>query len=488
MFIINDKKETPGRMKYDDKIWQTAKGCLKEMLGLSDMVFNVWFGESSLELTGDCDASVSVPTEFKRGIVTDRYLPQITQILRELTGIPNLNVTVTSREKPTQQGEMLDMPPTPVKASTFTVPKQTLRRDPPGPISPGYMQTPDRIARSRQIKSEQFNTFDNFIVGSSNKFAHAACIAVTNNPARDYNPLFIYGPSGIGKTHLLSAILYETGIKHPDMNVLYVRGEDFTNQIIEAIKRDTTQKFRDRYRTVDMLLIDDIQFIGGKTSTQEEFFHTFNALYEERKQIVLTSDKPPRDIKHLEERLRTRFEWGLIADIQPPDAELRAAILKYKAECLGVELPPDVVQYVADNLKNNIRQLEGAIKRIIAQSFLTGREITVDLAITSISDMISASEPVSVTVDRILECVSRHYGISIEDLKGRSRTRDIANTRHIAIYLIRNLTGMSLPAIGQIFKRDHTTILSSLDTVEKNMKRNPLLEIEIEELAKEIKE
>jgi chromosomal replication initiator protein len=476
-------------MKYDDNIWQTAKGCLKEMLGLSDMVFNVWFGESSLEFTGENEASVCVPTEFKRGIVADRYLPQLTGILRELTGCDTLSVTVSSRENQAKQREVSDVPPSPVKASSFTVPKQSMRRDFSDPISPGFMQTPDRIARSRLIKSEQFNTFENFIVGSSNKFAHAACIAVTNNPARDYNPLFIYGPSGIGKTHLLSAILYETGIKHPDMSVLYVRGEDFTNQIIEAIKRETTQKFRDRYRTVDMLLIDDIQFIGGKNSTQEEFFHTFNALYEERKQIVLTSDKPPRDIKQLEERLRTRFEWGLIADIQPPDSELRAAILKYKAECLGVELPPDVVQYIADNLKNNVRQLEGAIKRIIAQSFLTGREITVDLAITSISDMMSGSEPVSVTVDRILECVSRHYGVTVEDLKGRSRARDIANTRHIAIYLVRNLTGMSLPAIGQIFgKRDHTTILSSLDTVEKQLKRNPLLEIELDDLSKEIKE
>ena len=403
-------------------------------------------------------------------------------------------VSLTSRENPAQgdmntavSGEAL---PPPVKASTFTIPKQQPRRDTldQGTPAPGFMQTPDRMAKSKQIKNEQFNTFDNFIVGSSNKFAHAACIAVTNNPARDYNPLFIYGPSGIGKTHLLSAILYQTGIRHPDMTVLYVRGEDFTNQIIEAIKRETQDKFRERYRSVDMLLIDDIQFIGGKNSTQEEFFNTFNALYEERKQIVLTSDKPPRDIKLLEERLRTRFEWGLIADIQAPDSELRVAILKNKAEYLGVELPPDVLQYVADNLKHSVRQLEGAIKRIIAQSFLTGREITVDLAITSISDMMSGSEPVSVTVDRILECVSRHYGIPVEDIKGRARTRDIASTRHIAIYLIRSLTGMSLPAIGKVFGRDHTTILSSLDTVEKDISRNPLLEIELAELAKEIRE
>lgn len=273
-------------MKYDDKTWQSVRDCLREMLGLSDTVFNLWFGETALEYMDGSDAVISVPTEFKRGIISERYMAKLSEALLAVIG-RELTVTLTSREKPAAPGDAMDITSPPVKASTFTVPKQLPHRESLEPVTPapGFMQTPDRMARSRQIKSEQFNTFDNFIVGSSNKFAHAACIAVTNNPARDYNPLFIYGPSGIGKTHLLSAILYETGIRHPDMNVLYVRGEDFTNQIIEAIKRDTTGKFRDRYRTVDMLLIDDIQFIGGKNSTQEEFFHTFNALYEERKQI-----------------------------------------------------------------------------------------------------------------------------------------------------------------------------------------------------------
>jgi chromosomal replication initiator protein len=258
--------------------------------------------------------------------------------------------------------------------------------------------------------------------------------------------------------------------------------------MIDSIRRESTAVFREKYRLADVLLIDDIQFIAGKESTQEEFFHTFNALYEGHRQIIMTSDRPPRDIKTLEDRLKTRFEWGLIADVQPPDFELRIAIMKNKAEVLKIKMPGDVVEFLAENLKSNVRQLEGAIKKLGAQSLLTGVPINVDLAITCVADLLTGSEPVSVTVERILDKVSRKYNIPIEDIKSRKRTKEVASARHVTIYIIRRLTDMSLPAIGKYMGRDHTTILSSLDTIESELKTSATLELEINELIKEIKE
>ncbi len=329
-------------------------------------------------------------------------------------------------------------------------------------------------------------TFDNFIVGSSNKFAHAACTAVAANPAMNYNPLFIYGPSGLGKTHLLYAITNEIKKKKPNVKIIYIKGEDFTTQFIEALAAQMTNEFRNKYRSCDVLLIDDIQFIAGKTSTQEEFFHTFNALYEEHKQIILTSDRPPRDMKTLEDRLKTRFEWGLLADIQPPDIELRVAIIKKKAEQVGVTMPEDVLTYLAENLRSNIRQIEGAMKKLGALAFLSGQKITMEVARGCIADLLGGEEPVSVTVDKIFATVYKKYGISKEDLIGKNRSRDIAQARHVTIYLIRKITEMSLPNIGKIFNRDHTTALASYETIEKKLKTDAMLTIDINEMTKEV--
>lgn len=329
-------------------------------------------------------------------------------------------------------------------------------------------------------------TFDNFIVGSSNKFAHAACTAVAANPAMNYNPLFIYGPSGLGKTHLLYAITNEIKKKKPAAKIIYIKGEDFTTQFIEALAAQMTNEFRNKYRSCDVLLIDDIQFIAGKTSTQEEFFHTFNALYEEHKQIILTSDRPPRDMKTLEDRLKTRFEWGLLADIQPPDLELRVAIIKKKAEQVGVTIPEEVLTYLAENLRSNIRQIEGAMKKLGALAFLSGQKITMEVARGCIADLLGGEEPVSVTVDKIFATVYKKYGISKEDLIGKSRSREIAQARHVTIYLIRKITEMSLPNIGKIFNRDHTTVLSSWDIIEKKLKTDAMLTIDINEMTKEV--
>ena len=329
-------------------------------------------------------------------------------------------------------------------------------------------------------------TFDNFIVGSSNKFAHAACTAVAANPAMNYNPLFIYGPSGLGKTHLLYAITHEIKRKKPAAKIIYIKGEDFTTQFIEALAAQMTNEFRNKYRSCDVLLIDDIQFIAGKTSTQEEFFHTFNALYEEHKQIILTSDRPPRDMKTLEDRLKTRFEWGLLADIQPPDLELRVAIIKKKAEQVGIIIPEEVLTYLAENLRSNIRQIEGAMKKLGALAFLSGQKITMEVARGCIADLLGGEEPVSVTVDKIFATVYKKYGISKEDLTGKSRSREIAQARHVTIYLIRKITEMSLPNIGKIFNRDHTTALASWETIEKKLKTDAMLTLDINEMTKEV--
>lgn len=331
-------------------------------------------------------------------------------------------------------------------------------------------------------------TFDNFIVGNSNKFAHAACTAVAERPATNYNPLFIYGPSGLGKTHLMSAIVNEIKRKKPNIRVVYVKGDEFTNQMIESLAKHEMHKFHNKYRNCDILLIDDVQFIAGKESTQEEFFHTFNTLYEQRKQIILSSDKPPKDINTLEDRLKTRFEWGLIADIQPPDLELRIAIIKKKAEQVSITLPNDVLLFLAENLRSNIRQIEGAIKRLSALSLFYGRTVTKELAQDCISEFLGGEEPLSVTIDKIFAAIFRKFNFSKEDLIGIKRSKDIALARHMTIYLMRNITDMSLKSIGDIFNgRDHSTIKSSCDLMQRRIATEPNIRQMVDALTKEIK-
>ena len=343
----------------------------------------------------------------------------------------------------------------------------------------------DEESGMNQIHNPDY-TFDNFIVGSSNKFAHAACTAVAQRPAMDYNPLFIYGPSGLGKTHLICAIVNEIKRRKPSTKVLYINGEDFTNQLIESITKKNTMAFHNRFRSCDILLIDDIQFIAGKDSTQEEFFHTFNALYGEQKQIILTSDRPPKDIATLEERLRTRFEWGLIADIQPPDLELRLAIFKQKVEQAGIDIPDNVLLFLAENLRSNIRQIEGAIKKLSAKSLIMGQTIDIDLAKSCINELLGGAEPISVTVDKIFSAVYKKYNVSKEDIKGKKRVKNITWARQVAIYLIREITELSFPDIGEIVDKDHSTVIYSNNLVAKKITAEPMVNIEIEGLIKEI--
>jgi len=329
-------------------------------------------------------------------------------------------------------------------------------------------------------------TFDTFIVGNSNKFAHAACMAVAQNPSKAYNPLFLYGNSGLGKTHLLFAISNEIKKNDPSKTICYVKGEDFTNDLIESLHKVSMSEFRQKYRYNDVLLVDDVQFIGGKESTQQEFFHTFETLYQDQKQIILTSDRPPKEIKTLDDRLRSRFEMGLIADIQPPDLETRIAIIKRKADIMEIDIPNDVCEYIATNVKNNIRQLEGTVKKIKAKNNLDGEKPSIKSVQNIIADILNNDTPPEVTVEKIVEEVSRTYNVNAEELRSsNNRSAYISKPRQVAIYIVNELTNLTQENIGKEFGgRDHSTIKYAIDTTNKKMKQDSKLKSIIEDIIK----
>ncbi|MDO4731107.1 MAG: chromosomal replication initiator protein DnaA [Clostridia bacterium] len=362
--------------------------------------------------------------------------------------------------------------------------------------SSGYISNPEKQIKNKNISenfisdinSEYEFTFSTFIVGSSNKFAHAACIAVSANPAGSYNPLFIYGNSGLGKTHLLYAICNEVKRNSKDTNIVYIKGDDFTNELISAIRSGNTTDFHNKYRNADILLVDDIQFIAGKDSTQEEFFHTFNTLYESKKQIVLTSDRPPKEIKTLEDRLRTRFEWGLIADVQPPDYETRIAIIKRKAEVLNFEISDNICKIIANKLKTNIRQLEGLVKKLNAHYMLTNEKLTMNDVESAIEEILSDDKPAYVTVEKIIEEVARTYNVNPQDVKSAKRASAISKARKISMYLAREMTNLSLNSIGDEFGgRDHSTVVYSIQQIEKELKKDLRLKETVDDIFKNIK-
>ncbi len=331
-------------------------------------------------------------------------------------------------------------------------------------------------------------TFENFIVGPTNKFAHAAAQAVAANPSGAYNPLFIWGGSGLGKTHLLSAIQFDIHRNFPDYKIVYVDGETFTNEIITAIHDNTTAQFHNKYRSADVLLVDDIQFIGGKESTQEEFFHTFDTLHRAGKQIVLVSDRPPKEIKSLVDRLRSRFEMGLTADIQPPDFETRVAIIRRKADLLHMDMPDEVAEYIANRLKTNIRQLEGAVKKLNAYQKIENIQPVIGVAQNAIKDILSESQPVPVTVEKILSEVARTFNTTPEMLRGPSRRSNVSNARKVSMYVIREVTGMSMEDVGQEFGgRDHSTVVYAVNDLSRKLQTDTHLRETVEDIIKNVR-
>lgn len=501
-------------MAYTDElsqIWDMVRDSFKK--DLSETITDLFMGDLKVVGLVDNVLIMSTGSNIKSRTVNAKYKPDMEKRFSDILGFEvTIRIECSSSSASDAASPRHDADETPEPTSDLPAqPLPASRRGytPSLPDPSGSLITPSEYEAMRRKEAETraqqekeahvaslgstlppFNfeyTFENFIVGNSNKFAHAACLAVADRPAQSYNPLFIYGPSGLGKTHLLYAITNELKKKNENIKVIYIKGEDFTNQLIDSLSRQAMPEFRNKYRSCDVLLIDDIQFIAGKTSTQEEFFYTFNALYEDSKQIILTSDRPPREIKTLEDRLKTRFEWGLIADIQPPDLELRTAIIKKKAAQFDVTVPDDVLSFLAENLRSNIRQIEGAIKKLGAMNYLSEREITMEVARECIADLLGGEEPVSVTVDRIFNVINKKYGIRREELVSSRRTKEIASARHIAIYLIRTVTEMSLPNIGKQFNRDHSTVMSSLEIIGNRIDNNPVFRSEIEDMIKEVR-
>lgn len=426
-----------------------SEACKKD---ISEVAHKVWIKDiEPLKMEGST-IYLGVKTDFKKNVLIERYLDLLKSSFEEVLGFDDVTIEV-------------------VCAPAASAPAQ---ETPP-------MQSPTE-------NGDYEYTFQTFITGSSNKFAHAAALAVAANPASTYNPLFIYGASGLGKTHLLYAICDDIQKNFPDKNILYVKGEEFTNELITAIQTGTTRQFHDKYRFADVLLMDDVQFIGGKESTQEEFFHTFNSLYQSSKQIVLTSDRPPKEIKTLEDRLRTRFEWGLLADIQPPEFETRIAIIRRKAQLMGSAIPDDVAEYVANKLKNNIRQLEGAVKKIVAYKEFGHTAPSILVAQNAIRDILNDNQPIPVTVERIISEVSRTYSVPAADIRSGKRSSQISGARQVAIYIVREITQMSMTSVGGEFGgRDHSTIVYAIQQVTKNMKKDPIYRETIEDIIKNIR-
>ncbi|MCG2362169.1 chromosomal replication initiator protein DnaA [Staphylococcus epidermidis] len=338
---------------------------------------------------------------------------------------------------------------------------------------------------------EQFNmhnTFDTFVIGPGNRFPHAASLAVAEAPAEAYNPLFIYGGVGLGKTHLMHAIGHHVLSNKPNAKVIYTSSEKFTNEFIKSIRDNETEAFREKYRKIDVLLIDDIQFIQNKEQTQEEFFHTFNELHQNNKQIVISSDRPPKEIAKLEDRLRSRFEWGLIVDITPPDYETRMAILQKKIEEENLDIPPEALNYIANQIQSNIRELEGALTRLLAYSKLQGKPITTELTAEALKDIIQSPKSKKITIQDIQKVVGQYYSVRIEDFSAKKRTKSIAYPRQIAMYLSRELTDFSLPKIGEEFGgRDHTTVIHAHEKIANDIKSDSTFKQEVENLEKEIR-
>jgi chromosomal replication initiator protein len=427
--------------------------------------FDTWLRATAAHALKGDQLVIIAPNEFARDWLEQRYLDLISEAIYDLTGS---ELTIKFIIPHNQQLDELDLD------IAFQKKKQE-----------------EQISRQEEQHQSMLNpkyTFDSFVIGAGNRFAHAASLAVAEAPAKAYNPLFIYGGVGLGKTHLMHAIGHYIIEHNPNTKVVYLSSEKFTNEFITAIQNNKTVEFRNKYRSVDILLIDDIQFLAGKEQTQVEFFHTFNSLHEESKQIVISSDRPPKEIPTLEDRLRSRFEWGLITDITPPDLETRIAILRKKAKAEHLEIPNEVMVYIANQIDTNIRELEGALIRVVAYSSLVNQDLNGELAAEALKDIIPSNRPRMITIHSIQQKVSEHYGLKIEEFKAKKRTKAIAFPRQIAMYLSRELTDSSLPKIGQEFGgRDHTTVIHAQDKIKKMILTDVTLQKTIQNLTESIK-
>src|SRR5690625_1806651 len=442
-----------------EDLWNSA---LKEIeKKISKPSFDTWLKNTKAEKLSEDILTVNVPNEFARDWLEGRYTKLIADILFELTG-----AQLTTK---------------------FIIPESTAEIEERNQAPKQIAKNNNSYSAPRTMLNPKY-TFDSFVIGTGNRFAHAASLAVAEAPAKAYNPLFIYGGVGLGKTHLMHAIGHYVQEHNPDASVLYLSSEKFTNEFINAIMDNKAGSFRNKYRNVDVLLIDDIQFLAGKEQTQEEFFHTFNTLHEENKQIIISSDRPPKEIPTLEDRLRSRFEWGLITDITPPDLETRIAILNKKAKAEGLDIPSEVMLYIANQIDTNIRELEGALIRVVAYSSLVNQDIDASLAADALIDIIPNRKPKAITIQAIQELISKKYEIKLTDFAAKKRTRSIAFPRQIAMYLSRQLTDLSLPKIGDEFGgRDHTTVIHAFDKISEMIEKDADFEKEIEEIIEQLK-
>jgi chromosomal replication initiator protein len=431
-------------------LWRQVLDRLEQVVEKTE--YDTWFAPTRFLARKGDTVDIGVPSQRYIEEVRERYGAQIRSILDEIT-LERVNLHFVA-----DASDPMSAPAPPLPTTDFAPPV----------FNPRYR-------------------FDTFVVGNSNQLAYAASKSISENPSASFNPLFIYGGAGLGKTHLIQAIGQQIRGANPRMKVVYMSADSFVTELITSIRYDRMQQFRDRYRSADALLLDDIQFLAGKERTQEEFFHTFNALYENQKQIVFTSDAPPKDIPTLEERLRSRFEWGLIADIQPPDLETKVAILRKKAEEKKIDMPHEVALFIAERVRSNIRELEGHLNRVTAFASLTGNAITIDVTKEALKDLLS-KENKPITATEILKVVSAHYGIKVSDLKSKSNARPIAYPRQVAMYLCKELTDLSYPEIGKIFNnKHHSTVMYSVEKIDQMKDDNADLARTLENLAKQFR-
>ena len=443
-------KERTGEHKLMEsylELWQVVREYCKSHV--TETVYNLWL--EPLELVSfEEDKVVLSVNEFKRNIINNKFIDLLNDAFESTLGF-KIDIEI---------------------------------------IAPDSSELQSKEEKKKKV-NESFDkfdyTFETFIVGPSNKFAHAAAQAVAATPGQTYNPLFIYGNSGLGKTHLLNAICYEIKDNNPDSKIIYTTGEDFTNELVSSIQNKTMGEFHNKYRTVDALLVDDVQFIGGKIQTEEEFFHTFNTLHESKRQIIISSDRPPKEMLTLEDRLRSRFEHGLMADIQSPDYETRMAILKKKEELDGLSIDEDVLKYIATNIKSNIRELEGALTKIVAFSRLKKRELNLELAEDALQDIIYPNEKKIITPELITDIVAEHYNLTPSEIYSKDKSRNISYPRQIVMYLSRKLTELSVTDIGKsLGNRDHSTVLHGCDKIAKDIEKDPSIHNTIDVLIKKI--